>query len=41
MGFPVKILITLILVVFVFAALPGIVGSPSGDALKLMLGVGG
>ena len=41
MGFPVKILITLILVVFVFAALPGIVGSLSGDALKLMLGVGG
>ena len=39
MGFPVKILLTLILAGVVYAALPGIVAALSADALGLLKGV--
>lgn len=39
MGFPVKIGLTLILVGFVYIALPGVVGVLAEDAAKLLLGV--
>jgi flagellar biosynthetic protein FliR len=39
MGFPVKILLTLVLVGAVYAALPGIVGALGDDALRMLQGV--
>lgn len=39
LGFPLKILLTLMLVVVVFVALPGIVSSLTGHALDTLLGV--
>lgn len=39
MGFPVKIALTLVLVGFVYAALPGVVGALAGEAAKTLLGV--
>lgn len=39
MGFPIKIGLTLVLVGFVYAALPGIVGALAEDAARLLLGV--
>jgi flagellar biosynthetic protein FliR len=41
MGFPVKILLTLLLAGAVYAALPGIVDALAAQALKLMQGVHG
>ncbi|MFE7843697.1 flagellar biosynthetic protein FliR [Microbacterium sp. NPDC057407] len=39
MGFPLKIALTLMLVGFVYAALPGVVGSLAQEAAKMLLGV--
>jgi flagellar biosynthetic protein FliR len=39
LGFPVKIGLTLLLVGFVFAALPGVVSAVADDAVRLLLGV--
>lgn len=39
MGFPVKIALTLVLVGFVYAALPGVVGAIAEDAVRTILGV--
>ena len=39
MGFPIKILLTLVLVGFTFVALPGIVGALTTQALQMMQGV--
>ncbi len=41
MGFPVKIGLTLLLVAFVYAALPGIVAALADDAARLLMGVSG
>ena len=40
MGFPLKILMTVMLAGGVFLALPGVVRSLTGDASKMLLGVG-
>ncbi|WP_336645787.1 flagellar biosynthetic protein FliR [Microbacterium sp. USHLN186] len=40
MGFPIKILLTLVLAGFTFVALPGIVNALTSDALRMMQGVG-
>lgn len=40
MGFPIKILLTLVLVGFTFIALPGIVDALTSQALRMMQGVG-
>ena len=40
MGFPIKILLTLVLAGFTFIALPGIVEALTSDALRMMQGVG-
>jgi flagellar biosynthetic protein FliR len=40
MGFPVKILLTLLLAGAVYVALPGIVDALAGQALRMMQGVG-
>ena len=39
MGFPIKIGLTLLLVAFVYAALPGAVAALTGSAVELLLGV--
>jgi flagellar biosynthetic protein FliR len=39
MGFPIKIGLTLLLVGFVYAALPGVVAAIADDAARLLLGV--
>ncbi|WP_334152542.1 flagellar biosynthetic protein FliR [Microbacterium sp.] len=41
MGFPIKIGLTLLLVGFVYAALPGVVAAIADDAVRLLLGVTG
>ena len=41
MGFPIKIGLTLLLVGFVYAALPGVVAAIADDAARLLLGVTG
>jgi flagellar biosynthetic protein FliR len=41
MGFPIKIGLTLLLAGFVYAALPGVVGTIAEEAAKLILGVSG
>jgi flagellar biosynthetic protein FliR len=39
LGFPLKILLTLMLIVVVFVALPGIVSSLTGHAVDTLMGV--
>ncbi|WP_217184107.1 flagellar biosynthetic protein FliR [Streptomyces sp. AC495_CC817] len=41
MGFPIKIALTLLLVGFVYIALPGVVSALADDAVRLLLGVTG
>ena len=40
MSFPLKIMLTLTLVSVIFVALPGIVGNLTGQAIKVLAGVG-
>ncbi len=39
LGFPIKIALTLLLVGFVFTALPAIVSSLAGEAAQVLIGV--